>query len=98
MGKRLRDQKKVEMKNTVDKCDLCGGELKPGQTTLEICRNEELVVIREVPADVCQQCQEAYLSVSVSERLDRFLNEYQQHRPERYLAVPQFAALQVIGG
>lgn len=84
------------MKGLTDRCDLCGGELQLGQTTLEIWRDEELVVIREVPADVCQQCHEAYLSVTVSERLDRFLGEYQQHQPERYLAVPQFAALQVM--
>jgi YgiT-type zinc finger domain-containing protein len=84
------------MTNTIDRCDLCGDELKLGQTTLEIWRNEELVVIREVPADVCQHCHEAYLSVAVSERLDRFLGEYQQHRPKLYLAVSQYAALQVM--
>lgn len=98
MGKRLQNSESEEMKEIIDRCDLCEGELKPGVTTLEIWRGEELIVIKDVPADVCQQCKEAYLSAQVSERLDYFLSEYQRHRPERYLAVPQYSAGQAMGG
>lgn len=98
MGKRLQNSKGEKMNNVLDHCDLCGGELKPGQTVLEIWHGEELLVIKDVPADVCQQCGEAYLSAVVSERLDHFLTEHHQHRPERYLAVPQYSAVQAIGG
>jgi YgiT-type zinc finger domain-containing protein len=56
----------------MDRCDLCGGELKLGQTTLEIWRDEEMLVIKDVPADVCEQCHEAYVSAEVSERLDHY--------------------------
>jgi len=98
MGKQLQDPKGEKMNNTVDRCDLCGGELKPGKTTLEIWRGEELLVIKDVPADVCQQCNEAYISANVSERLDYFLSEYHRHRPERYLAVPQYSAVQAMEG
>jgi len=91
MGKRLQNQK-------VDRCDLCGGELKSATTTLEIWRGEELLVIRDVPADVCQQCSEAYISADVSEQLDHFLEERHRHRPERYFAVPQYSAAQAMGG
>jgi YgiT-type zinc finger domain-containing protein len=86
------------MNDSVDRCDLCRGELKPGKTTLEIWRGEELLVIKDVPADVCPQCNEAYISAHVSERLDHFLDEHHQHRPERYLAVPQYTAAQAMGG
>jgi len=86
------------MKDSVDRCDLCGGELKSGQTTLESWRGEEMLVIKDVPADVCEQCQEAYISADISERLDHFLREYHQRRPERYLAVPQFSAVQILEG
>ena len=97
MGKRLQNPKGAKMNDTIDRCDLCGGALKPGKTTLEIWRGEELLVIRDVQADVCQQCGEAYISPSVSERLDHFLGEYHRHRPERYLAVPQYSAVQAMG-
>ena len=86
------------MNENVDRCDLCGGELKPGTTVLEIWRGEDLIIIRDVPADVCEQCGEAYISASISEKLDHFLSEYHRHRPERYLAVPQYSAVQAIGG
>lgn len=98
MGKRLQDSKGEKMNDTVDRCDLCSGELRPGKTVLEIWRGEELLIIRDVPADVCQQCNEAYISADVSEQLDHFLSEYHRHRPERYLAVPQYAAVQALGG
>lgn len=98
MGERLQNTEGEKMSDTIDRCDLCGGELRPGKTTLEIWRGEELLVIKDVPADVCQQCGEAYISASVSECLDRFLSAYQQHRPERYIAVPQYSAVQVVGG
>jgi YgiT-type zinc finger domain-containing protein len=86
------------MSDSIDRCDLCNGELEPGTTVLEIWRGEELIVIRDVPADVCQQCHEAYISAQVSEQLDHFLEEHHRYRPERYLAVPQYAAVQMIGG
>jgi len=97
MGKRLQNQKGEKMNEITDRCDLCGGELRPGRTTLEIWRGEELLIIKEVPADVCQQCGEAYISAEISERLDRFLAEYQRYRPERYIAVPQYSAAQAMG-
>ena len=98
MGKRLQDSKGEEMNYTSDRCDLCGGELKPGKTVLEIWRGGELLVIRDVPADVCQQCNEAYISADISERLDHFLAEHRRYRPERYLAVPQYSVVQAMRG
>ena len=97
MGKRRQDQKKEKVK-IVDRCDLCCGALKPGRTTLEIWRGAEMLVIKDVPAEVCEQCNEAYISADVSERLDCFLEDYHRRRPERYLAVPQFSGAQVMEG
>ncbi|MBQ10576.1 MAG: hypothetical protein CMJ45_03390 [Planctomyces sp.] len=85
------------MSTAIDRCDLCSGELVPGKTTLEIWREEQLVVIRDVPADVCVQCNEAYISSGVSERLDHFLIENEGHPPEQYLSVPQYSASQAMG-
>lgn len=98
MGKRLQNPKDKKMSKAVDRCDLCGGELRPGKTTLEIWHGEEMLIIKDVPADVCQQCHEAYISAQVSERLDDFLTEHHRHRPERYIAVPEYSAVQAIGG
>lgn len=93
MERRLQNSK---IGRGIDRCDLCGGELTPGKTTLEIWRGEELVVIKDVPADVCRQCHEAYLSARVSAQLDNFVREHHRHRPKRYIGVPEYSAAQVI--
>ncbi|PKO20307.1 MAG: YgiT-type zinc finger domain-containing protein [Chloroflexi bacterium HGW-Chloroflexi-1] len=84
------------MSIVVDRCDLCGGELRSGTTILQFWRGGELIVIRDIEADVCQQCGEAYISAEVSEHLDHFLMEHHRHQPERYFAVPQYSAAQAM--
>ena len=85
------------MNETTERCDLCGGELRPGTTTLEIWQGDDLVVIRDVPARLCRQCDEAYVSADVSERLDEFIGERDKHEPKRRLAVPEYSVEQAIG-
>lgn len=49
-------------------CVFCKtGETEPGTTTITLDRAKTVVVIREVPADVCRQCGEAFLSTEVSQ-------------------------------
>ncbi len=84
------------MHQTKDLCDLCGGELAPGKTSLDIWRDDGLIVLRDVPADVCQQCDEAYISPEVSAQIDQFLAEYQHYRPQRYIPVPEFSVTQAM--
>ena len=45
------------------KCAICKtGELADGRTTVTLQRGETTVVIKDVPAQVCDQCGEYYLS------------------------------------
>ena len=54
------------------KCVMCkGGELAPGKTTVKVQRGETLVIIKDVPADVCQDCGEAYLDGNVAKKIER---------------------------
>lgn len=85
------------MKEIYDQCDLCGGELSHGKTSLEIRRNRELIILNDIPADVCGQCWEFYLTADISQKVDHFLEEYRQHRPERYIPVPEFSAVHAMG-
>ena len=79
-----------------DVCDLCGGELRAGTTRLDIWRGDELVVITDVPANVCQQCGEAYIAAGVAKRLERFLPQWRDKTPQRYLTVPEYSAEEVL--
>jgi len=52
------------------KCVFCKiGETKPGTTTLLLERDDTTLVIKRVPADVCQNCGEAYVDEKTTERL-----------------------------
>lgn len=51
-------------------CVICKhGESRPGTTTVTLQRGETIVVLKGVPADICDNCGEYYLSKSVTERI-----------------------------
>ncbi|MEO5703187.1 MAG: type II toxin-antitoxin system MqsA family antitoxin [Gammaproteobacteria bacterium] len=52
------------------KCALCKqGETRPGKVTVSLQRGETTVIVKDVPADVCENCGEYYLSETVTEKL-----------------------------
>jgi len=52
------------------KCVICRqGETSPGLVTVPLQRGETTVIFKEVPADVCENCGEYYLSQVVTEKL-----------------------------
>jgi len=52
------------------KCPICRhGETRPGTVTVTLQRGEATIVIKSVPADVCDNCAEYYLSEEVTRRV-----------------------------
>jgi YgiT-type zinc finger domain-containing protein len=52
------------------KCCLCKtGETHPGKTTVTLERDGSVVVIRDVPAEICKDCGEYYLDEVTSRRV-----------------------------
>ena len=52
------------------KCIICkNGETEPGTTTLLLERDNTTIVIKQVPAEVCQNCGEGYVDEEITERL-----------------------------
>jgi len=49
-------------------CAVCGGSLAPGKTTIPFVRGARVLTIRDIPADICGDCGEAYL---LGETVDR---------------------------
>jgi len=45
------------------------GETTPGQVTVTLQRGETTVILKDVPAEVCQNCGEYYLSDSVTDQV-----------------------------
>jgi YgiT-type zinc finger domain-containing protein len=52
------------------KCVICRhGEIRPDETTVTLERDGVLLVFRKVPAQVCANCGEAYVSEEVTAQL-----------------------------
>ena len=52
------------------KCVICKhGETRPGKVTVTLQRGNTIVVVKEVPAEVCENCGEYYLSEDVTQKL-----------------------------
>ena len=52
------------------KCVICKhGETKPGLVTVTLERDECIVVLKKVPAEICDNCGEYYLSDAVTEQV-----------------------------
>ena len=48
-------------------CVVCKhGETRPGQVTVTLQRGDTTVILKQVPAEVCQNCGEYYLSDTVA--------------------------------
>ncbi len=53
-------------------CLICKqGEAKPGHATVTMQRANCTVIFKDVPADVCENCGEYYVSESVTKKLLR---------------------------
>jgi YgiT-type zinc finger domain-containing protein len=63
-----------------DKCPLCGGRVGPGQTTFAVDMELGLVVVRQVPAHVCEVCGESWLDDATARRLEAIVAEARRQR------------------
>ena len=50
------------------KCVICKqGEAHPGEVTVTLQRGETTIILKDVPAQVCENCGEYYLSEEITE-------------------------------
>jgi YgiT-type zinc finger domain-containing protein len=73
------------------KCAICkSGETHPGNTTVTMTRGEATIVVKNVPADVCDNCGEYYLDDAISAKILDMAEEAVKQNHE--VKVIQFAA------
>ena len=52
------------------RCTICkNGNTHPGTTTITLERDETTLVFKQVPAQVCENCGEAYVDEAITEQL-----------------------------
>ena len=73
------------------KCVICKtGQTHPGTATVTLQRDNTVVIIRDVPAEVCEDCGEYYLSEPVARRVyadaDKTVQRHVEVEIQRYAA------------
>lgn len=63
-------------------CPLCGGRLVPGSTTFSAELGFGIVVVRNVPARVCDQCGEDWIEPAVAQELEQMVAEANDTRKQ----------------
>ena len=52
-------------------CPLCSGKIEESSTTFTVDLGNGVLIVREVPAQICRQCGEEWFDKKVSHRLDQ---------------------------
>ena len=58
-----------------DICPLCGGPLEAGMATIPFLLGNNVVVIRDVPADICAQCHEPFMTTEAASIVSHLLEQ-----------------------
>ena len=65
------------------KCVICKqGRTHDGMTTVTLTRGQTTVVIKDVPAEICENCAEYYLSEEVTEKVQALAERAVMHGAE----------------
>jgi YgiT-type zinc finger domain-containing protein len=63
------------MSNVKSRCPICNGYKKAGETTFTVDLGFGVVVVRHVPAVVCEQCGAEWIDDKTAEELETVVNE-----------------------
>ena len=72
-------------------CLLCRGKMREGTTELVARVGNQVVVIKNIPAFVCPNCDEAYYSIDIQRKIDKIMKAFH----EGYLLAKPLAAGEV---
>ena len=76
---------------TKDTCPICGGTKTRGTTTFTVDLGFGVVVVRDVPALVCDQCGADWIEDAVAERLEQTVNSARKRH--RQVEVTAYASV-----
>jgi YgiT-type zinc finger domain-containing protein len=76
---------------TMNRCYFCQGTVKSERITHIHRWKGQVIILEDVPADVCQQCGEVYFAPNVLQAMDRIAEHKQQEEPKKQLLVPVYS-------
>lgn len=80
------EEKEVILVHKYGDCSFCGGEVKEKRVELDYRYKERLYIFQNVPAGVCQQCGERYLTALVAKEIERRIKT--KERWDKTISVP----------
>jgi YgiT-type zinc finger domain-containing protein len=72
---------KPENRNNT-RCPLCGGDMSDGITAIPFFIEEKIVVVKDVPAEICSDCGEAYMKSFVVGKIETILDRLKELNSE----------------
>ena len=72
-------------------CEYCGGVIQTKKVTVEYWYEGKLVIIRDMPVGVCEECGERYYEAATLEQLDAIARESESAQERISVPVMAFA-------
>jgi YgiT-type zinc finger domain-containing protein len=69
-------------------CHVCGGKVREQLVKQEFWLKDQLVIVDDLPAGVCEQCGEKVVNAEVSQHVDSLLRNERQFEKAPVLLVP----------
>lgn len=63
-------------------CALCKGNLTKGEVNHIIDLGDGIIIIKKVPANICNQCGEYYVDTQTAIKLEEIVDELRKNRAE----------------
>jgi YgiT-type zinc finger domain-containing protein len=84
--KETKETKKIralsQPETTKKICPLCGGKLNEGLANLPFIEESRVLVVKEVPAEICEECGEAYLTGKVVDKIQAIFEHQKEVKAE----------------
>jgi YgiT-type zinc finger domain-containing protein len=86
-----QEEKQEEMMHKYGDCSFCGGEVKGEIVELDYRYKGDLYIFSDVPAGVCQQCGEKYLTARVAKAIEHEIRTEQEWDETRTVPLIPFS-------
>ena len=63
-------------------CYYCRGELKEGKAAVPFLLKDSVIVVKEVPAEICKQCNEPYMAGEAVDKITALLDRFEPFHAE----------------
>ena len=60
------------------RCSFCKGKLNEGETEFVAKARDEVILIKDVPAYVCENCGKAYFTPEISRKIDEVMRGFHE--------------------